>query len=435
MFLFERRAAAKARDIIVPSRCAIMRRTSAVRLTRAAVLRFNRFITGCIMPPKEPIDLNSPWSIYLMRFLRASWVVLWTLAVILAVYFMLPAVYPFLIGWFVAWLLNPIVNVLQKKAKFPRWLASTVSITAFLGLLVVLATLLVNKLVLEIGRFAKMVEENMGTWIAVWMDLFNSDQIQNFLERLTAIYTSNEQWTQTIDQNLNNAGQKVAEAVTGIINSMLNGVIGFIAALPGATFVLIIAILAAFFMSKDWYKWMARLSAVAPGHIKRPYVTVWSNLKKALFGYLRAQMVMISITAAFVTLGLLVMRVPYAVTIGLLIGLVDLLPYLGVGAAMIPWIVYEFVTGDIGLGIGLTVLYGIVFVTRTVVEPKVLASSIGMDALTTLIAMMVGLHFLGAVGIIAGPVTLVILMTMHQANIFKDLWKYIMGEEAYGRRA
>lgn len=410
------------------------------RLTRAAVLGFNKFIIAKfiiarISVPKEPIELNFPWNLYLMRFLRASWVLLWALAVLLVIYFMLPAVYPFLIGWFIAWLLNPLVNVLQKKAKFPRWLATTTAIVAFLGGLSVLVMLLVNKLVLEIGRFAKMVEENMGNWIAVWIDLFNSDQIQNFLERLTAIYTRNEQWTQTIDQNLSNAGQKVTEAVTGLINAVLNGVIGFIAALPGATFVLIIAILAAFFISKDWYKWMARLSSVVPEHIKRPYVTVWSNLKKALFGYVRAQLIMISITAVFVTLGLLIMRVPYAVTIGLLIGLVDLLPYLGVGAAMVPWIVYEFVTGDIGLGIGLTVLYGIVFVTRSIIEPKVLAFSIGMDALTTLIAMMVGLHFLGAVGIIVGPVTLVILIAMHQADIFKDLWKYVMGKEADGRSA
>ena len=153
---------------------------------------------------------------------------------------------------------------------------------------------------------------------------------------------------------------------------------------------------------------------------------VLGDLRKALFGYVRAQFIMISITGVVVTIGLLIIGVNYAITIGLLIGLVDLLPYLGVGAAMIPWIMYTFIYGDVSLGIGLSILYGVILIARQTIEPKVLASSVGLEALPTLIALFVGLKLFGVLGLIIGPVSLVILTAIHKANVFRDLYSFIV---------
>jgi predicted PurR-regulated permease PerM len=82
------------------------------------------------------------------------------------------------------------------------------------------------------------------------------------------------------------------------------------------------------------------------------------------------------------------------------------------------------------LAIGLGVLYLVVLVQRQVMEPKVLSSNIGLDPLATLIALFVGFKLIGFLGLIAGPVTLVIITTLHRAHVFKDVWSYIMGKEA-----
>ena len=58
------------------------------------------------------------------------------------------------------------------------------------------------------------------------------------------------------------------------------------------------------------------------------------------------------------------------------------MPYLGTGAVMVPWILYVFFAqGNIVLGIGLSILYGVIVVARQIMEPKVLASSVGLDPL------------------------------------------------------
>ena len=58
------------------------------------------------------------------------------------------------------------------------------------------------------------------------------------------------------------------------------------------------------------------------------------ELKNALFGFIKAQLTLISITTIIVLFGLLVLKVDYAITVALLIGLVDILPYLGTGLVL-----------------------------------------------------------------------------------------------------
>src|SRR5699024_5835394 len=116
------------------------------------------------------------------------------------------------------------------------------------------------------------------------------------------------------------------------------------------------------------------------------------DLKKALLGYLKAQLTLISITGAIVFVGLLILHVDYALTIAVATGLIDLLPYLGTGIVFVPWIIYMFFTGNYFLTIGLAVLYAIVLIQRQIMEPKIVSSNIGLDPLATLIAIFVGIQ-------------------------------------------
>lgn len=90
--------------------------------------------------------------------------------------------------------------------------------------------------------------------------------------------------------------------------------------------------------------------------------------------------------------------------------------------------IYSFAIGNASFGIGLAVLYAIVLVARQVMEPKVLASSLGLDPLIMLMATFAGLKLLGVLGLIAGPVAVVIIAALHRAGIFTDLRNYIMAE-------
>ncbi|GGD74083.1 sporulation integral membrane protein YtvI [Paenibacillus nasutitermitis] len=357
---------------------------------------------------------------------RGLLVLIGVLLLILALIYVTPLVYPFIIGWLLAYAINPVVNIMHRKMKIPRWLGVTLSLfIAVLALLTILSAL-VTRIVVEIIHLSKSLDSTIEWWRNEFERIVASTEIQDLIGKLNAFYQNNPNYQQTINSRISDTANLLAKTSSSIISTILNSIVNLISSLPNVATITVVVLLAAFFIGKDWYRHLGKVSGWVPAGIRKTTSVVWADLLHALLGYLRAQFIMISITAVVVTLGLLILGVDYPITIGLLIGLVDLLPYLGVGAAMVPWIAYMFIYGDISLGIGLSVLYGVILVVRSSIEPKVLASSVGLDPLPTLIAMFVGLKLFGVAGLIIGPVSLVILSTIHRANVFRDLYGFVM---------
>lgn len=359
------------------------------------------------------------------QILRGIWVILVIAALAVGIYYSFPLLYPFVIGLFVAYIMNPFVNLMQRRGKFPRWLAVTVALLVYLGVSLSVISLLVTRIVVEIGVLLKTVNSNIDKWIEDLFNIVNSDFSQNIVDLIGKFYNDNPDYQSTINNSLSKTAKTIADAGTTIINFFFKSIVNLITALPSIATISIVILLATFFISKDWYRLITKISTWIPEQTLRTTRIIWKDLQKALFGYLRAQFILISITAIVVILGLLILDVNYAITIGLLIGLVDLLPYLGTGAVMVPWILYVFMYGNIPLGIGLSVLYGIILVARQIIEPKVLASSVGLDPLATLISMFIGLKLFGVLGLIVGPVSLLILTAFVKANVVRDLVQYI----------
>jgi len=337
-----------------------------------------------------------------------------------------PLVYPFLLGWLLAYALNPFVGWLHAKARFPRWLAVTATLLLFSASMLTVVSALVVRLVSEIMNLSGSLQ-SMVAWAEESIDAFLSrPDIQGLVERINAFYRDNPNYQETINSRISDTAKAVAEQGSSLIGLFLNGIVTVLSSLPQVATIAVVVLLASFFISKDWNRYLGRMAEWFPAPLRKRAGAVSRDLRQALLGYVRAQLIMITITAVVVIAGLLVIGVKNAVSIGLLIGFVDLLPYLGVGAAMLPWIAYQFIVGDWRLGTALSILYGIVLVARQIIEPKVLATSVGLDPLPTLVAMFVGLKLFGFLGLIVGPVTIVVLTACHRANVFRDIGRFIL---------
>lgn len=341
------------------------------------------------------------------------------------VWWALPLVYPFLLGWLLAYLLNPVVRLLERKARFPRWLAVTVVLLLFAALMVTLITTLVMRLAQEVMNLSGSMN-GFVAWIEkTYDDFIEQPEIQRFIDRINHFYHDNPNYQETINSRIDDTAKLLADFGSGLIRSFLTGIVSFLSSLPMVAVITVVVLLASFFIGKDWNKYAERSKDWFPPALLRKIAIVWNDLRHALFGYLRSQFIMISITTVVVTIGLFIIGVPNTISIGLFIGFVDLLPYLGVGFVMIPWLAYEYLAGDWELATGLSVLYGIVLVARQFIEPKVLASSVGLEALPTLMAMFIGLQLFGVLGLIIGPVTIVVLSACNRAGVFRDIARYI----------
>lgn len=342
----------------------------------------------------------------------------------------LPFVYPFLLGWLLAYSLNPLANFLHVKARLPRWLAVTAALLLFVAAVLAFLSLLIMRLVDEIMSLSGSMQ-NLVAWVEKSFNgLLANPEIQDAINRINEFFRQNPDYKETINSSISNTAQAITHAGTSLVSLFFNAIANVLYSLPAVATIAIVVLLASFFIGKNWDRYTRRIKIWFPRALIRRTGAVWTDLKQALFGYAKAQLVMISITTVVVIAGLWIIGVKNALSIGLLIGFVDLLPYLGVGAVMVPWIAYAFLIGDWQLGTGLSALYGIVLVARQTVEPKVLASSVGLDPLPTLIAMFVGLKLFGILGLLIGPFIAVVLTACHRANVFRDIAKYIR----YGNR-
>jgi sporulation integral membrane protein YtvI len=344
-------------------------------------------------------------------------------------YYIWKLAYPFVIAVAIALLINPLVNMLETRGRLPRVWAVVVSLFLIAGIFAGLITLLIAEIVSGANYLSEVLPQHVRTLVTFAED-FIVGQVIPFYHQIAGIFKNLDAGQQsTILENIETAGSKVAQSAGDFLQNFFQRLPQLISWIPNAASVLIFAALATFFISKDWYTLSAKADRLVPGKAMASGRTVFIDLKKALFGFIRAQFTLISITAIIVLIGLIILRVDYAITIALVSGLVDILPYLGTGAVFVPWIAYEFIAGDAGLGIGLSVLYLVVVVQRQIMEPKILSSSIGLDPLATLIALFAGFKLIGFLGLIVGPVVLVILSTLRRAGVFEDIWRFILGEK------
>jgi len=375
--------------------------------------------------------MDPEWIRNLSRFFRFVWVILWIAVFIWFIKFSLPLLYPFLFGLIIAWIINRPVDMLEGRSKLPRWAAVSIVLTVAILIVAGLFTLLIAQLIVETGHLIAFLPQQIQEATEYINGFITQEIITGFYNNLQLYYSSlDEGYKNSIESYVSEGLSKIAKAGTFIIQAILNALQAFLTSLPNAATVIVISTLAAFFISKDFYKLKERFYRILPPFLEGRIAVLAGDLKKALFGFIKAQFTLISITGFIVIVGLLILRVDYAFTIGIITGIVDLLPLLGTGSIFVPWIIYLFIKGNYGLVIGLSILYAVVVIQRQIMEPKIVADNIGLDPLITLMAIFVGLKLLGVLGLIVGPVFVVILNALINANIFQDLWEYIKGNEA-----
>ena len=148
------------------------------------------------------------------------------------------------------------------------------------------------------------------------------------------------------------------------------------------------------------------------------------DLIQTLGGYLKAEVSLVLVSFFISLIGLYILEftgfnVQYPLLMALAIGFVDALPILGSGTFMIPWAIICAINGDLNLGIAIIVLLIIMSVVRQILEPKLVSKNIGVHPIFTLIAMYTGFKVIGVMGMLVGPIVLIILKSVF-ANVLED---------------
>lgn len=321
-----------------------------------------------------------------------------------AIQYLLPFIGPFILAAILAQLIEPLVTRLEFRGRVPRGLAVTIVLSVFTGLFTLLAVVGITRLVHEVRNLVV----GAPAYYALGVDLSNQ-----FAEQLAAFHNSlPESMKGILQELLQNAQNMVSKAVPTMVSALSN-----LGGLPMLLANLAIALVATFFLSRDRQMIHRFLYGLLPKDwqpkVRQVNLEVWASAMR----FAKAQMILILLTAIQSIAGLAIIDANYPVTIGLLVGLADVMPLLGPAAVFVPWIAFHFLLGSKAFGLKLLILYVIVAGVRQLLEAKVVGESIGLHPLATLFAVFLGFQFFGAIGFVIGPLLAIFLKAVIKSGL------------------
>lgn len=362
---------------------------------------------------------------FLLKLLRFLIVILVAVLSVIGIIYFSKLTAPFIIGFFIALIINPLVDFLQEKTKMSRGFSVFTSIIIILSVISTAITLLINEIISGFSYLSKVVPERFNQFTDFAEEVYMTNVIPVYNNLLIVFKDLDQSQRSTVLDSMQLLGTKLTSAFSSGAQGIANGLYILILKLPNMATILVISLLATFFISKDWYRLVKKLHNIVPEKVHEKIDQIHLSLQKALLGFLKAEIKLTFLSAVTVFIGLIILRVEHALTIALIIWIVDFLPYIGAIIVFLPWIIYTFSTGNTALGIGLSILYAIIVIQRQLIKPKILSSSIGISPLATLFTMFVGFKLIGFFGIILGPLTFIFIKTLHETGIFKSIWNFI----------
>ena len=361
--------------------------------------------------------------------LRLIIVIFFTSFILTFFYYTIPLLYPFIIGLLIALLIEPLVARLEKFLKLPRWFSVTIILFLSLSSLFFLLLFVIAKIVIELTHMAEFLPsffENLSNFLTNFF--IENKEINIIINTIQKYLAKSSSGSAQVSHNIHENVLLLAHKGTLIISKILASIGTFLSNIPFYLMVLVFITLTTLFIGIDMPNLKNQVKKLVPKRAQKTFYLISTDLKKALLGFIKAQVLLSLITATFMFLGLIILNIPNALTLAIITGFSDFIPYIGVGIITIPWLIYLLITKNNYLAIGLSIIYGIIILTRQLIEPKLVATNIGINSLLTLISLFIGLKLFGFLGLILGPIILVIFIALFKANVFKDIWYFITHE-------
>ena len=318
---------------------------------------------------------------------------------------------PFVIGWIIAMIANPLVHLFEQKIKIRRKAGSAIVIIAVLAGVILLGYFLVARLVTEGAAFLSDLPE-------LWEDV--EGVLDTVMQNLSDVYA---RFPLTVQENITRITENMGETISSVINELsaptVTAVGNIAKNIPSVIVSVIMCLLSSYFFVAERERIDAFLRRHLPEGIRSKFRIMSSSLTGAVGGYFVAQF-RIEIVIYFVLfIGLLILRVSYSFLIAFLIALLDFIPVFGTGAVLWPWALVELLAGNFKMALGLMIIWGVSQLIRQIIQPKFVGDSIGMPAIPTLFLLFIGYRIGSVIGmILAVPIGLV-LQKMYEAGFFE----------------
>ncbi len=320
---------------------------------------------------------------------------------------------PFVIGWLLALIANPLVRFMEKKLKLLRKHSSVLLVILALGLVISVIYLLVSTLIMGLSG---IIEDLPEIYDSVRLELEQAfGNVEHLFMKLPQetrdmIY----EFQESLGEYISTLVQKMAYPTVTVAGNMAKRI-------PGALVSSIVTVLSSYFFIVERNQILDFFRKVTPESMKRYYGLFRQDLKHLIGGYFLAQFRIMFVVAGILLAGFLVLGIKYSYILAILIAVLDFLPLFGTGTALIPWALIKLLSGEYAFAAGMVLLYILTQVVRQIIQPKIVGDSMGLPPLWTLFFLYMGFKISGISGmILAVPIGMVIL-NLYKYGAFDSL--------------
>lgn len=316
-------------------------------------------------------------------------------AAYLSIKYILPLVWPFILAYGLALLIYPVVRFLRDKLHFHKNAATAMTLIVVLGGIGFLLSVLVSR-----------VFEQMTRLVESWPTY--ESQILKYIKEMCEIIekTFRIDEGQVYGRVYDGIGNAMTNWQVNIMPTLMNNSISTLIAFVDVIIIIAVTVIAVFYMARDMDD-MRKIKQRNPFYKELCFVR--GLMSKLVRAYIRSQTIIMSLVAVICAVGLAFVGNSYYILLGVIVGILDALPLIGVGVVMIPWsIVYMFM-GEYLKAATMFTIFIICYLLREFLEPKLMGQKIGMSPIASLISIYVGYRLFGIIGMVAGPFVYVLV--------------------------
>lgn len=385
--------------------------TETIILITAVILLF--VLLYLIAPTLSPFLITGA-IVYLVYPIRQHFLVSRLIALTVAVFVLwlfitlAGVLTPFMVAFFIAYLFNPLVGMLERRG-IKRWLASTLVLLGILAIVGTALTLFVPVVISQSGN----IISHISSFAKNTVEYIKGGR----LVRLLA------QFGVPPEQAYDLISRELPSRLEGMLGTLLQAIVGFVTNVSSIISQLVNIVIipfVSFYLLRDFPKFSALVTDALPQTWQRPALRYLREVDEVVGQYVRGTLLISALQGILTTIGLAIIGVQYAVLLGIITGILNIIPYVGFYSSLIFAVIAALVSGEPAFikALSVVILYvGLNILETVVFSPKLVGNRVGLHPVVLIISLVVFGYFLGFIGmIIAVPATAVLLMTARLWN-------------------
>jgi len=289
--------------------------------------------------------------------------------------------FPFFIALFITYLLNPLVTYIENKG-IPRVISIFIIYFALILIIAAISVYIIPLFTTEINNLIEIIPQYTKAAQEILLDFKEKYKNTGLPKGVQEV----------IDQNINALEGILLNILETILNSIIKVFTGF--------FSFILAPVLAFYLLKDLETIKQKAVKIIPAAYRKSIIRLLVEVDKTLGKYIRGQLIVSSLVALMTTLGLLFLKIDYAIIIGAVAGISNIIPYFGPIIGAIPAIAIASLKSPASVLWVIIILIAVQQIESGIISPKVMGDSIGLHPVIVILTLIFGGKVFGFWGII-----------------------------------